>query len=97
MLIAERHLGADARVVGGHIAEDLACREIDQRLGVGHKLVDDNERRLFAADGELLDDGIGMRSDVHVLQWSWGWDRGSGQVTRHPERAPIIALRPENR
>ena len=68
MLVGERHLRPYARVIGGDVGEDLGRCQIDQRLGVGNQVVDDQERCLFATDGELLDDGIGMRSDVHVLQ-----------------------------
>ena len=40
LLIGERHLGPDARVIGSDVAVDLGRRKIDQRLGIGNQIVD---------------------------------------------------------
>src|SRR5687768_3109087 len=58
LLIGERHLRANAGVVGDHVTEHLCRSDIHELVGVRHETVDDHERRLLSSDPELLEPEI---------------------------------------
>ena len=65
-LVCEWRLRANAGIVASYVSEQLGRGEIHELIGVRDKIVDDDERRLLAADAEFLDTEIRVKCEIHV-------------------------------
>ena len=64
-LVCEWRLRANAGIVASYVTEQLGRREVHELLGVRDEIVDDDERRLLAADAEFLDAEIRVKCEIH--------------------------------
>src|SRR3954463_13876165 len=69
-LIRERCLGAQTRVITVWRRVVFGDGVLDEFVGIRDQIVDHQERRLFAADGELLDAYRWVQSKVHRARFS---------------------------
>mmetsp|Transcript_31942 Transcript_31942/g.42297 ORF Transcript_31942/g.42297 Transcript_31942/m.42297 type:complete len:330 (+) Transcript_31942:145-1134(+) len=92
-------LGSEAHITGGHVlAETLRLRRLDERDGLALQVPgeDDLGGGLTLGRGDLRDDGVGQRVQVHKLTGAGlpmaGADRGVGLQVDAPFTVELVAL-----